>query len=461
MVLGTNDGFMLQKTLVGAKANMSLAKLAGFRAVSVRQFWWPELKEPQEYDRLTLGNVDKAARLLGMPVFLSITNTAGRFAPRTPEARDDFASFAAETAKSFRSFRHIIIGNEPNKNQFWAPQFGPDGEDSAAVEYEQLLARVYDELKAVSTKIVVIGGAVSPRGGDDPNAPTKAHSPSTFIRDLGAAYRASDRKAAIMDWFSFHPYQDNSSQSPSFRHTGSPTITLADYDKLVRALGQAFDGTNQLGSKIPIVYNEYGIESTIPRKKAGKYSGAEPASTRPVSPALQGQRYREAIGIAFCQPTVRAMFIFHAFDERGRPQWQSGVYYVDHTAKPSLGILRKAIQEAKRGVVARCPGMRLRIKAKTTFPAPAVAASNGKKGSAITFKVHCDLDCRYTSGVISQSNGHSILAKLGVAVGGKNVTVRFPARKLSKGRYRLNVSLVAAVNPGAAVRKQSKTFVVR
>ena len=461
MVIGANENLVLQKTFVGAKASMSLAKLAGFQAVSVREFWWPEVTEPRPYDLQTLRNVEKASRLLGMPVYLSISNTRGLYTPREDEEQDQFAQFAAATAKAFPMFKKMVIGNEPNLNNFWSPQFDLDGSDLAASMYESLLARTYDAVKQASRSVIVIGGAVSPRGHDDPNFSSKSHSPTTFIRDLGAIYRASGRNKPIMDWFASHPYGSNSSESPTVRHATSTSISIGDYDKLVRVLGQAFDGTKQLGSTIPIMYDEYGIESTIPKKKARKYKGIEPKSTKPLSPPMQGQRYREAIAVAYCQPTVRAMFLFHAFDEPGRPQWQSGLYYVDRTAKPSLAVVRKALQEARRGVVARCAGMRLRVKARTTFPSPTRAASSGKKGSAITFKVHCNLDCRYTSGIISQSNGKSILAKLGVAIGGKNVTVRLPARKLGKGRYRLSVSLVAAVNPGPAVRKQSKLFVVR
>ena len=36
--------------------------------------------------------------------------------------------------------RHFIIGNEPNLNRFWLPQFGPSGEDVAAPAYVSLLA---------------------------------------------------------------------------------------------------------------------------------------------------------------------------------------------------------------------------------------------------------------------------------------------------------------------------------
>jgi hypothetical protein len=460
MLMGANEGLMLRTSLVEARANMALAKLAGFRAVNVHAFWWPGVTEPRLYDKQTLGNVATASGLLGVPIFVAVTNTRGRYTPADDEQRAQFAKFAANVAKLYpAAFTKIIVGNEPNLNQFWSPQFDSNGGDIAAVNYEKTLAATYDALKAVSRRITVIGGAVSPRGHDDPNASSKSHSPTTFIRHLGIVYRASGRQRPIMDWFAFHPYGANSSESPSAQHPTSTNITINDYDKLVRVLGQAFDRTRQLGSKIPIVYDEYGIESTIPTRKARKYTGAEPAATKPVSPTVQGTRYKEAIGLAFCQPTVNAMFLYHAFDEVGRGQWQSGLYYVDHTAKPSLRIVRQAFQEVKRGVIARCPGMRLKVNAKVTFKAPRRVAATGKH--AIQFKVRCDLDCDYTSGLIDLSTGKSVLAKLGLVTGGKAQTIRLPARPLDKGRYRVVVSLVAAVNPGPASRKAGSPFVVR
>jgi hypothetical protein len=461
MLVGANEGLMLRTNLVETKANMALAKLAGFRAVNLHAFWWPDVTEPREYDEQTLGNVAAASRLLGVPVFVAVTNTRGRYTPQDDDQREQFATFAANVAEDFPSFTKIIVGNEPNLSNFWQPQFDDNGGDLAAVNYEKTLALTYDALKAVSRKITVIGGALSPRGHDNPNAASKSHSPTIFIRDLGQAYKQSGRGRPIMDWFAFHPYGSNSSELPTTRHPGGTNITIADYDKLVKALGQAFDGTKQVGSKIPVIYDEYGIESTIPKSKAKKYTGKEPASTKPVALPVQGQRYKEALGLAFCQPTVRAMFLYHAFDEVGRGQWQSGLYYVDHTAKPSLSIVRKGFQQVARGVIARCPGMRLKVNANLSFQAPRQASAAGKRGSAIQFRLSCNLDCQYTSGVIDLSNGKSVLAALGQATGGKAKNVKLPARKLAKGRYRVVVSLVAAVNPGAASRKASLPFFVR
>ena len=434
MLVGANEGLLLRTNLVQAKANMALAKLAGFRAVNFHAFWWPEVTEPREYDQQTLGNVATASRLLGMPVFVAVTNTRGRYTPKDDEQREQFATFAANVAKDFPSFTKIIVGNEPNLSNFWQPQFDDNGGNAAALNYEKTLAATYDALKAVSSKITVIGGAVSPRGHDNPTASSKSHSPTIFIRDLGRVYRQSGRQRPIMDWFAFHPYGSNSSELPTTRHPTGTNITIADYNKLVKVLGQAFDGTKQVGSKIPVIYDEYGIESTIPKSKARKYTGKEPKSTKPVSPPVQGQRYKQALGLAFCQPTVKAMFLYHAFDEVGRGQWQSGLYYIDHTAKPSLPIVRQAFREVARGVIARCPGMRLKVNATVSFPTPRQAATAGKRGSSIQFRIGCDLDCRYTSGVIDLSSGKSILAKLGVATGGKTKTVKLPRRPLPKPR---------------------------
>jgi len=105
--------------------------------------------------------------------------------------------------------------------------------------------------------------------------------------------------------------------------------------------------------------------------------------------------------------------------------------------------------------------MRLKVNAKVSFPAPRLAGSAGRRGSAISFRINCNLDCRYTSSVIDLSNGKSILAALGEAIGGKTKTVKLPGRALPKGRYRVVVALVAAVNPGPASRKASVPFTVR
>jgi hypothetical protein len=192
----------------------------------------------------------------------------------------------------------------------------------------------------------VIGGALAPRGGDDPEAKRQTHSPTSFIRDLGAAYRASGRDRPLMDMFSMHTYGDSSSEPPTLAHPRVTTIGLADYGKLVALLGEAFDGTAQKGSSLPIVYGEFGIETIVPPEHRAAYSGTEFTSTRPLPAQVQGERYAEAIRLVACQENVRMLLLFHVLDEPRLEGWQSGVYWADGTPKPSLQAVRDASGDA-------------------------------------------------------------------------------------------------------------------
>ena len=209
----------------------------------------------------------------------------------------------------------MIVGNEPNLNRFWLPQFNPDGTDAAAPAYLALLARSYDALKAVDPAMRVWGGALAPRGVDRPGTGRDTHSPVAFLKDMGTAYRASGRTLPIMDGLAFHPYADSSGQSPDTPHPNSTTIGLADYDRLIQTLATAFDGSAQAGSALPVLYDEFGVESQIPAGKAKPYTGAEPATTSPVDEITQGAYYAQALQLAFCQPNVIGILLFHSQDE--------------------------------------------------------------------------------------------------------------------------------------------------
>ena len=110
----------------------------------------------------------------------------------------------------------------------------------------------------------VWGGALAPRGVDRPNTGRDTLSPTRFLRELGRAYRASGRSLPVMDGFSFHPYAVNSSVAVDALPSDPDHLGLIDQDILVRLLGKAFDGTAQVGSGMPILYDEFGIESIDP-----------------------------------------------------------------------------------------------------------------------------------------------------------------------------------------------------
>src|SRR4051794_35113015 len=248
----------------GADAKMALASLAGFDTIRITSIWSPGDREVSGTELLCLQTAVDAAQLHGIRVIVSVYPYGSRTTPVTASARDEFASYAASIPRLVPGVRHLIVGNEPNLNCFWMPQFGPAGADAAASSYLRLLAQTYDAIKAVSQDVTVIGGSVSPRGADNPRASRQTHSPTTFIRDLGLAYRHSGRKRPVMDWFAFHPYLESSKVPPSFVHPRSTTISLADFGKLRGLLARAFDGTAQKGSTLPVIYDEFGVQTSEP-----------------------------------------------------------------------------------------------------------------------------------------------------------------------------------------------------
>ena len=334
-----------------AMAKMQLAKAAGFDTIRITAIWEPGQSAVPAGQVQALQSIAAAGDFLGIRVIATIMNFGSRTTPLTASSRTQFARFAADLVRRVSGIREYIVGNEPNLNRYWLPQFGPNGEDVAATAYVQLLARTYDAMKAVDKGVFINGGSVSPRGIDRPGTGRDTHSPTAFITDMGTAYRDLNRNRPIMDGFSFHPYGENSSTPPTFAHLSGTSLGLADYDKLVSLLGTAFDGTAQLGSTLPIVYDEYGVDSQIPDGKRRFYSGREPATTRPASEGVQAAYYREALEMAACQPTVRGFLIFHVTDETDYNRWQSGVYYADGTPKSSRPFVKQTMAEIRSGAV--------------------------------------------------------------------------------------------------------------
>jgi hypothetical protein len=312
---------------------------AGFGSVLLSAVW--KRGADAQADLPPLQRAVKAAVAAGIQPMLTVYQLSSS-TPLSDGDRSAFAAYAAALARALPNVHEVFVGNEPNLNLFWQPQFDESGGDAAASGYEQLLASTYDALKGVDSNLAVVGGNLSPRGGDDPSSSRQTHSPTRFIRDLGAAYRASGRDRPLMDAFSIHVYGESSSVPPSLAHPNTTSIGIADYRKLEALLAEAFRGTAQNAAKLPIDYGEYGVETAIPSSKQSAYSGHEVIN--PVDEATQAKYYREAISLAACQPNVRQLLIFHVLDEQPLEGLQSGLYYADGTPKSSLDQVRPAIE---------------------------------------------------------------------------------------------------------------------
>jgi hypothetical protein len=317
---------------------MRLARESGFRAIALSAVWSRGASAEQALPPLR--RAVRAAVAEGVEPILDVYQTSSS-TPDDAAARSAFAAYAAALARRLPAVHRVIVGNEPNTNRFWLPQFGPRGTDGAAWSFERLLAQTYDALKDVDSDLEVIGAGLAPRGGDRPGGSRPTHSPTRFLRDLGRAYRASGRDRPLMDALSVHVYGEAPRIPPTLAHPKTTSIGIADDGKLVSLLGRAFDGTGQEGSTLPIDYGEYGVETRIPPAKRDLYTGDEVIDG--VSEQTQARFYATAIRLAACQPNVELLLLFHVSDEPRLEGLQSGVRYVDGSPKQSLPAVRRAI----------------------------------------------------------------------------------------------------------------------
>jgi hypothetical protein len=437
-----------------AKSRMDMAARASFTSVRMTVLWSPGETMVGGDDVIALDNASRAAEADGVRLMLSIYPSRGRGVPLSSGARGQFASFAAAIARAFPSIQDFIVGNEPNLNLFWMPQFGPSGVDLAARSYELLLAKTYDALKSVSPELNVIGGALASHGQDKRDSARPTHSPTVFIADLGAAYRASGRKKPIMDMFAIHPYLIPSRLPPTFAHPRTTTIGIADYPKLVRVLTNAFVGTAQHGETLPIVYDEFGYQSQIPSWRRGLYTHlASPAARDAITEALQASYYRQAFALAACQSTVAGILIFHVVDERDARAWQSGVYYSNGTPKTSLAPVRQAALATESGSTA-C------AKPKTTDDLEDLVFREASHAdpSVLEADFSCTEPCTYALRVVDASTGAVAAETGGNAVGPQALTI--PATDLAAGLYQYVLRVFKCGKPGTGQTSFSVPFSV-
>jgi hypothetical protein len=318
---------------------MEQLREAGFRAVGITSQWQPGLQAPPPEEVAAIrGVIDRAG---DARIFVAVYHPGSATTPLTEGDRADFAAYAAALMRDAPEIQDLIVGNEPNLNRFWMPQFDAEGGDVAAPAYLALLVEVGEAVKRSTPDVRIWGGALAPRGIDRPGTGRDTHSPTTFIRDLGEAYRASGLTEPPLDGFAHHPYPASSSAPPDEpTHPDSTTILLADYEEKLRPLlDEAF------GPGLPVLYSELGFETAIPAEKASLYEGVEVAD--PFDEQTQADYSRRAIELAACQENVEALLLFHSHDEPALAGFQSGVYYVDGTPKESLEPVREAIEHAR------------------------------------------------------------------------------------------------------------------
>jgi hypothetical protein len=250
----------------------------------------------------------------------------GRPARATNAVR--FCSWAALVATTVQQWgiHDFIVWNEPNTALYWSPQNA-----ATPARYEALLARCYDAIHAADPLANVIGFGLSPRS----NGPTQT-APIPFIAGVGAAYRASGRRAPIMDQMSIHPYPNPSSptDAPGVGYANAGSYGVPNLDRVKQAVYDAFNGTAQPTTLTGLTFriDELGWQTNT--TVYPQYFDRE--NVKVVSEQTQASYVAQTVERYFaCDPTVTDVEWFLLVDEASRDGrdktghsygggWQSG-----------------------------------------------------------------------------------------------------------------------------------------
>ena len=418
------------------------------------------------------------AQTAGVRIMFAVSAAHSRDLTSSPSAPAQFADFLRRVARAFPQVKDFVIGNEPNVSYFWQPQFDPAGKPLSAAAYEPVLARSYDALKAVDPTINVIGVGLSPRGNDNPNAPSnRSRSPVRFLHDLGAAYRKSGRTKPLMDELAFHPYPGSSKDALSKGYSW-PNAGAVNLDRIKQAVWDAFHGTAQAtfaepGVKRfakPLVFelDEVGWEVAIPPALSGFYFGTEKSPV--TDEATQAQIYSDLIKVLSCDASVRSLNFFHLMDERNLARWQSGLVRADGSHRPSFDAVKQTIAQTKgncqdeQTVWVHNPRVVLPFSAwgsRRSFPAKrkqwSFLAGAGEEAAfrAGIFKARTTR--KAIARALAKGRPRPVVSSAGL-IRATGRVVYFPRRRLKGGRYVYAIRLAATMNPQRASVLVSPAF---
>jgi hypothetical protein len=325
---------------------------------------WDETRPTTIVDESFIRDGLPAAEAAGIEVVFDVYPMHAQAFTSDPSDIERFGEFVGLLARTFPQVQQYVVMNECNQTRFLNPQFAGRSRSSpnqSAALCGEALAAAYDALKAVDPSIFVWGVGLSPRGNDDPTAPSNVStSPVMFLKDLGRWYRSSGRTAPLMDGFDFHPYPIPQSL-PFAQGYGAPlNASVTNLPRIYQAFYDAFAGTpqktigQQPGGGLPVSLNEVGIQTDdtgLPgytgRENAANANGGVRGAT--ATEEFQADWYTQMLDYVACDPNVEVVNLFHLVDESDLAGWQSGLFYVGYEPKLSALAVRQWISETGGG----------------------------------------------------------------------------------------------------------------
>ena len=266
---------------VGTKATAPALAL-GARGFAYFLLWAPGKSGLTQSDTTGLARAIAAS---GGARVIVVLRTEGANTPLTDVAQQQFCNYARSAIRTFPTVNDVVIGNEANAPFFWRPQFKPDDSPASASAAYEACARCLRRLR-LSAPYNVAAPGTARTGNDNPNAVNNvSNSPTRFIRELAAAYRASGRTQRIFDTVVHHPYGDTNDERPYAMHPGPYFVGEGDWNKLVATYATHSQARRKRcrarlppAPCVPIWYLEAGFQTSV---RPGLYFGSENVNVVP------------------------------------------------------------------------------------------------------------------------------------------------------------------------------------
>ena len=219
----------------------------------------------------------------------------------------------------YPAVRLFSAWNEPNLEQFLAPQFDADGESVAPTLYAPIARAIYDGVKRGNAEATVAVGETSPRGHDVPSrgAVQDSHSPARFGRLL-----SEERPKVRFDAWAQHPYPPRNNVAPDSQ-VRWPRVGLANLERFGQSIDTWFGRL-----QTPLWVTEYAYETLL----------GDPVG---IEPELQATFAAEALDVAARTLRVR-LFLWFIFRDSSENPWRSGLLAEDGTPKPAFASFSDA-----------------------------------------------------------------------------------------------------------------------
>jgi hypothetical protein len=298
-------------------AAVSWAKVAPTRPANASNPFDPAYKFTE------LDDLIRGAQARGIEPMLQIWGTpkwAGPAANRLPRQVSALTGFARAVASRYSGrypgypfVRYYGVWNEPNLNQFLAPQFDRRGRSVGPKLYAKLFKAAYTGLKAGNRLAQVALGETSARGRERRiKGLQDTHSPGRFYQLVA---KAAPRLK--FDAVAHHPYPTDPKQRPE-QVVRWPNVSLMMLPRLESSLKKWFHRK----SAVPIWITEYGHET-------------KPDDPKGVDYQTQASYMQRAFAIASRYSYVPMFIWFVLHDDQGDP-WQSGLITEDGVLKPAF-----------------------------------------------------------------------------------------------------------------------------